>query len=1244
MFHASAFSNATRLTRSVRALLLLLAPLTFIAGCSSGSSTSSGCTSCNTPPPAALSISTTTLANGTSGTAYTATLTATGGSGSGYAWSVSAGALPTGVTLSAAGNLSGTPSQSGTFNFTAKVIDSGANSASAPLSLVIAAATTTTTPLTNYEFTGDTSPVHDPAIIRQGSKYYVFVTDAGNQTGFLPIRCSSDKIAWSACGYVFSALPSWVSTTVPAAVNLWAPDLSFFNGVYHLYYTASSFGSQTSAIGLATSPTLDQTDPAYKWTDQGPILTSTTGSNFNAIDPNIMTDTDGTVWLTYGSYWNGIFQQQIDPLSGKITPGTTYHLAQRSASDSPSDAIEGASVVHKGSYYYLFTSWDACCNSNASTDNYKIVIGRGTSVHGPFLDMNGTDMAAGGGYILLQGDNVNWSAPGGQTAYIDSTDGDLIVFHALSIKQNYLDYLFVRSLDFSTGWPVIGTSTASTPTGIATTTALTATPNPVTSGSAASLSATVTPASGPTPTGTVSFYAGSSILGTCTLNGSGSCALSNSTLAVGTYSITAVYMGSNTSAGSTSTAVSLTVQAPVTAIGTTVTLTTAASSSLQGLPLALNATVTPNSGTALASGTVTFSEGQTVLATSPLDSTGKATFNTAKLAVGSHSITAAYGGSSTFSTSTSTALALTINAPTGKTFTNPISITDANGKVISCPDPAIIKSQSNNVDTWYMYCTGDAHNLSDTANGGLNFSHKINVFSSSDLVNWTSVGDALNAVPSWAGSGALYWAPAVKFLNNKYFLYYVVTVAQSSGTYAIGVATSTTPSGPFIDSGTPAVASERVTNTAMDGSGTYRSVIDPDVIADSTGQLYILFGSYNGGISVRKLSADGLTSDPSTETQIAADQRYEGGAWIQHGGYFYLLASATNCCAGPLTGYGVFAGRATTPMGPYLDQQGKAMTDVNVGGSPVLAMNGNTAVGPGGGSPFTDEAGQSWYVYHEVLTASPYYSNTTITQRPAAIDAIDWINGWPVVRGGYGPSDAASPQPVPASQPATTTAYTTTANTNDAPGTALPGLSQDFTNSALAPQWTSIHSLPKLTFTGSAVSMPTVGYDTVDTAHMPLIPILAEATPAGDYMVEVKLSTDVPDNASIVDYAQAGLILYKDDVNYLRIDLAANSDTRQVEYIKSETPEGTNYPVWSATDLGPATSVNGTLTTYLRLVKRTIDGKETYTGYNSTDGTTWVRCGAWTHTLGSGASIGLYGGNRAGYNAAFSYVHVTTLQ
>src|ERR1700677_572171 len=424
--------------------------------CAFACSTLPGCGGSAAPSTSTpLTVTTTSLAGGTVTVPYSATLAATGGTGSGYSWNMSAGMLPGGMTLASSGLLSGTPTAMGTFNFPAAVTDSSQASATASLSLVIAAAG----PLTNYEFTGDTSPVHDPSIIRQNSTYYVFSTDASSsQGGFIPIRCSTDKIAWTACGYVFTTLPSWIPGAVPQATDIWAPDVSYFNSLYHVYYAVSSFGSNVSAIGLATNTTLDSTDPNYSWVDQGLILQSSASDNFNAIDPNILIDAVGNVWLTYGSFWTGIYQQQISPATGQIQSGSaTYHLAER-ASTVANDPIEGSSLIYENGFYYLFVSWDYCCETNPSESDYKIVVGRGTSPNGPFTDQSGVDMAAGGGTILLQGD-ATWAGPGGQTAYVDPTDGDLIVFHALQLSQNGLDYLFVRSLAWSNDWPVIGSST-----------------------------------------------------------------------------------------------------------------------------------------------------------------------------------------------------------------------------------------------------------------------------------------------------------------------------------------------------------------------------------------------------------------------------------------------------------------------------------------------------------------------------------------------------------------------------------------------------------------------------------------------------------------------------------------------------------------------------------------------------------------------------------------------------------------
>lgn len=311
-------------------------------------------------------------------------------------------------------------------------------------------------PLASEQLTGAIDYIHDPAVIRQGSTYYVFSTDGvSTASGFIPIVCTSDKVVVTACGHVFSTLPSWIATTVPAATTVWAPDISYFNGTYHLYYAVSSFGVNKSAIGLATNTTLDRGDPAYAWVDQGVVLQSTSSNDYNAIDPNIAIDDSNNVWLSYGSFWDGIFQQQIDPATGLLKAGTTAtHLAER-ASSVQYDPIEGANLVEHNGYWYLFTSWDYCCQSTASASNYKIVVGRGTSPNGPFTDQSGVALTAGGGTILLQGTST-YGAPGGASVLMDSVNGDVIVFHALDLTRNGVPVLFMKSLTWTSDWPVIG--------------------------------------------------------------------------------------------------------------------------------------------------------------------------------------------------------------------------------------------------------------------------------------------------------------------------------------------------------------------------------------------------------------------------------------------------------------------------------------------------------------------------------------------------------------------------------------------------------------------------------------------------------------------------------------------------------------------------------------------------------------------------------------------------------------------
>src|ERR1022692_4006907 len=113
--------------------------------------------------------------------------------------------------------------------------------------------------------TGDVENVHDPVIMKDGDTYYVFCTGGRPGQGVIPIRTSRDLRAWTLAGYVMPKLPDWATAEIPGATGAWAPDISLYNGRYHLYYAVSTFGSRNSAIGLMTNRTLDPKSPQYQW-------------------------------------------------------------------------------------------------------------------------------------------------------------------------------------------------------------------------------------------------------------------------------------------------------------------------------------------------------------------------------------------------------------------------------------------------------------------------------------------------------------------------------------------------------------------------------------------------------------------------------------------------------------------------------------------------------------------------------------------------------------------------------------------------------------------------------------------------------------------------------------------------------------------------------------------------------------------------------------------------------------------
>jgi arabinan endo-1,5-alpha-L-arabinosidase len=165
------------------------------------------------------------------------------------------------------------------------------------------------------------------------------------------------------------------------------------DGKFLLYYAVSSWGKQVSAIGLATSPTLDSSAANYHWTDHGIVIASTNGSDFNTIDPSVMLDDDGKLWMSFGSFWHGIYVTQLNAHTGLRDPGQAAYPVAWNYS------IEASCLTRHENYYYLFVNWGQCCKGTNST--YEVRMGRATKVTGPYLDRRGEDLEDGDGSKFL---------------------------------------------------------------------------------------------------------------------------------------------------------------------------------------------------------------------------------------------------------------------------------------------------------------------------------------------------------------------------------------------------------------------------------------------------------------------------------------------------------------------------------------------------------------------------------------------------------------------------------------------------------------------------------------------------------------------------------------------------------------------------------------------------------------------------------------------------------------------------
>ncbi|WP_220503727.1 family 43 glycosylhydrolase [Microbispora sp. H13382] len=328
---------------------------------------------------------------------------------------------------------------------------------------------------------------------------------------------------------------------------------------------------------------------------------------------------------------------------------------------------------------------------------------------------------------------------------------------------------------------------------------------------------------------------------------------------------------------------------------------------------------------------------------------------------------------------------------TPATYSNPVS----GDAVQTFPDPAMIRGKDG---LWYAYGTT---NPIDGKN-----EHILPMLKSPDMVHWTYAGDVYTGEnhPSWWPNGTRPWAPDIRYVNGTYHLTY------SLSTSGVGLATSPHPTGPWTDRGRIVPAG---------GSGCPTNNIDQAVYTDVNGDNYLYWGSYDT-ICVAKMNAD-ATEVTGEVKQIGRGRRMEGGFVVRRDDWYYLFYSDAGCCDGAFSGYTVKVGRSDNPLGPFTTPTGVDLMDLTSKDGIVLAAGGNGWVGPGHNAIQTDLSGQDWLVYHAIPSSAPEFGPVTTTwgttignlaRRPLMIDRLDWIDGWPVVRAGAGPSTGEQPAPV----------------------------------------------------------------------------------------------------------------------------------------------------------------------------------------------------------------------------------------
>ena len=287
---------------------------------------------------------------------------------------------------------------------------------------------------------------HDPSMTRFEDGYALMSTNNN-----LQLWTSEDAYSWRDHKSTVSRIPQWAYTYAPKTEGIWAPDIFYMTGEYRVYYCVSEFGARNSAIGYQSTTSIMPGSNGYGWTDHGHVFHTKQGTDsYNAIDADVVKDTEGNYWMAFGSFGLGIQLIKLDATTGYQANDdkTVYNIARRTSSAS-GGAEEGPSLIEHNGQYFLFTAWDICCKQlkDIEQTTYKTAYGRADKVTGPYKDRAGYSMTSGGGTILMERYG-RYIGPGGGEAFQD-LNRVRFVHHYYDLNGDSLNHIHIRDVVFT---------------------------------------------------------------------------------------------------------------------------------------------------------------------------------------------------------------------------------------------------------------------------------------------------------------------------------------------------------------------------------------------------------------------------------------------------------------------------------------------------------------------------------------------------------------------------------------------------------------------------------------------------------------------------------------------------------------------------------------------------------------------------------------------------------------------------